>query len=110
MLLNNKVLLKDLDKLEGDIRIRIGTEEDIYEGIGRGIINVSNIPLYCDNVSPFGSPTSDTYRTSVNDKTNRILLMIICFDTVSLSDEDLAIELFTKYCDAKNINKIEVRR
>ncbi len=100
----------DYDKIEGDITIRIGKDDDIYEGIGRGIINVSRIPLYCDNVSPFGSPTSDTIRTSVNENTKKILLMIICFKTTDLKDGDRAIELFTKYCSATNIQKIEVRR
>ena len=42
----------DYDKLQGDIHIRIGTNDDIYYGIGRGLINVSNIPLYVDEVSP----------------------------------------------------------
>lgn len=100
----------DLDEIRGDVLIRIGTESDIYEGIGRGIINVSNIPLYCDNVSPFGSPTSDTIRTSVKEGTRRILLLIICFETTDDACEARALELFGKYCDAKNIQKIEVRR
>ena len=108
--LNRSTAVLDLDKIEGDITIRMGKETDIYEGIGRGIINVSNIPLYCDNISPFGSPTSDTLRTSVNDNTKKILLMIICFNSMNNKDEARAIELFTKYCDAKNITKVEVRR
>ena len=108
--LNRSTAVLDLDKIEGDITIRMGKETDIYEGIGRGIINVSNIPLYCDNISPFGSPTSDTLRTSVNDNTKKILLMIICFNSMNDKDEARAIEIFTKYCDAKNITKVEVRR
>ncbi len=70
----------DYDKLQGDIYIRIGTNDDIYYGIGRGLINVSNIPLYVDEVSPFGSPTSDTERTAITLDTKKILLMVICFD------------------------------
>lgn len=108
--LNRSTAVLDLDEIKGDITIRIGTENDIYEGIGRGIINVTNIPLYCDSVSPFGSPTSDTLRTSVKETTNKILLMIICFETVSDDCEVLALDLFKKYCSAKNIQKIEVRR
>ena len=62
----------DYDKLQGDIHIRIGTNEDVYYGIGRGLINVTNIPLYFDEVSPFGSPTSDSDRTSITDSSLRI--------------------------------------
>lgn len=61
----------DYDKLQGDIYIRIGTCDDIYYGIGRGLINVTNIPLYVDEVSPFGSPTSDTERTSITLDTKK---------------------------------------
>ena len=40
----------DEDKIIGDILIRIG-EEEPYEGIGRGNINIKNIPVYCDQTS-----------------------------------------------------------
>ena len=35
----------DYDKIDGDIVIRKGLASDVYEGIGRGIINVENIPV-----------------------------------------------------------------
>ena len=99
----------DYDKLQGDIHIRKGTNDDIYYGIGRGLINVNNIPLYVDEVSPFGSPTSDTDRTSISMETTKILLMVICFDDL---DKDIikqvSIDIFKKYAYASNINEIEV--
>lgn len=99
----------DYDKLQGDIHIRIGTNDDIYYGIGRGLINVSNIPLYVDEVSPFGSPTSDTERTSITDATTKILLMVICFDELDKDIiEEISLNIFKKYAYAKNIEKIEV--
>lgn len=99
----------DYDKIQGDINIRLGLSTDYYEGIGRGVINVENIPLYEDNVSPFGSTTSDTLRTSVTSDTKKILLFIVCFsDTNKERDINKAIELYTKYCNAKNITKLEV--
>lgn len=99
----------DLDKIEGDIIIRLGRASDYYEGIGRGVINIENIPCYEDNVSPFGSTTSDTLRTSVTNTTKRILLFIVCFGLSEKDkDEKDAITLFSKYSSAKNIQKIEV--
>lgn len=99
----------DYDKLVGDIKIRIGTEEDIYYGINRGLINVTNIPLYVDDISPFGSPTSDTERTSVSINTKRILLMIICFDNLdSEKIESTSLNIFEKYAYANEIQKIEI--
>ena len=99
----------DYEKIEGDINIRIGTTDDIYYGIGRGLINVSNIPLYVDKNSPFGSPTSDTERTSITSSTKKILLMVICFD--NLDDErikEVSLDTFKKYAYAQNIEEIEV--
>ena len=100
----------DYDKIQGDINIRIGTENDIYYGIGRGLINVTNIPLYVDEVSPFGSPTSDTLRTAINKFTKKILVMIICFSRVDLEeDEEKLINLYSTYAKATNLKKIEVK-
>lgn len=107
--LKRSTALLDLEKLVGDVSIRIGTDADIYEGIGRGIINVSNIPLYCDNVSPFGSPTSDTLRTAISDKTKHLLLMIICFDKANKEEiKSKAIEMFCENIEVSNIEEIKV--
>ena len=105
------VAVLDYDKIEGDVTIRLGTSADLYEGIGRGIINIENIPLYEDSVGPFGSTTSDTLRTSITKDTKKVLLFIVCFgDSNKERDEAVAIELYKKYCNATNINKIKVYR
>lgn len=99
----------DYDKLQGDIYIRIGTGDDVYYGIGRGLINVTNIPLYVDEVSPFGSPTSDTERTSITFSTKKILLMVICFDDLDKDIiEEVSLDIFKKYAYATNIEKVEI--
>lgn len=101
----------DYDKLKGNIQIRIGTENDIYYGINRGLINVTNIPLYVDDESPFGSPTSDTMRTSVTEDTKKILLMVICFDDLDSDNiEKISLDIFKQYAYAKNIERIEVNK
>ena len=66
------VAVLDYEKIQGDVTIRLGTSDDIYEGIGRGIINIENIPLYEDSIGPFGSTTSDTLRTSITKNTKKI--------------------------------------
>ena len=99
----------DYDKIEGNINIRLGKATDYYEGIGRGVINIENIPCYVDNVSPFGSTTSDTLRTSVTSSTKKILLFIVCFGNSEKEyDIQKAKELYTKYCNALNIEQLEV--
>lgn len=106
---NRSIAVLDLDKIEGDVYLRVGTKEDIYEGIGRGILDISNVPVYCDKISPFGSPTSDTPRTMVTDETKKILVFIICFSKTFLNEHKAkAIELFEAYAQAKNIKEMEV--
>lgn len=101
----------DFDKIEGDIVVRRGLASDYYEGIGRGVINVENIPVYVDNISPFGSTTSDTMRTSVSLDTKKMLLFIVCFDSDDHEYEiNKTIELYKKYANAKNIELINVEK
>ncbi len=102
------VCVADFDKIKGDIKIRIGTKDDVYEGINRGIINVSNIPLYCDDISPFGNPTSDTNRTAITSNTNNVLIMLIHFDNGLEDDEKVLLDCLNKYLKITNINSIPV--
>lgn len=104
------VAVLDYDKIIGNVLVRVGNENDEYEGIGRGKINVAHIPVYVDEVGPFGSTTSDTPRTQITEDTKKILLMIICFSKSNLGEnKNFTIELFEKYCFAKNINIINVK-
>ena len=108
---NRSVCVVDCDKLVGNITITKGKKEDIYEGINRGLVNITNMPVYCDSVSPFGTPTSDTMRTAVSDETKNILVMIICFDKSDYcQDEQLLIDLYKTYANAKEITKLNVLR
>jgi len=101
------ICVVDKDKVIGDVYIRIGTKEDVYETINRGILNVENIPLYTDEISFFGNPTSDTLRTMITKETKSILVMMICFDQENLEqDRKLLIELYQKYANARNIQEV----
>ncbi len=104
--LAKSVAVLDLDKIEGDVLIRLGLKDEEYQGIGRGSINIENIPLYQDSISAFGSTTSDTPRTMITDNTKNVLVFIISFtEDYDLNyDIDMAKELFAKYCNAKCIN------
>lgn len=101
------ICVVDKDKVIGDVYIRIGTKEDVYETINRGILNVENIPLYTDEISFFGNPTSDAPRTMITKETKSILVMMICFDQENLEqDRKLLIELYQKYANARNIQEV----
>ena len=99
------VAVLDEDKIQGDVLIRIGQDEP-YEGIGRGVINIENIPVYCDELGPFGTPTSDTPRTRITETTKTILLFITSFNGTDglLQDVELAKDLFTRFGEMKNFS------
>ncbi len=108
ILTRRSVCVVDLDKLVGNVNIRIGTKEDIYITINRGPLNVDKIPVYEDENSPFGCPSSDTLRTAVDQSTKSIYIMIICFEQTNLEeDEKLLIDIYKKYTNARNIKKIK---
>jgi DNA/RNA-binding domain of Phe-tRNA-synthetase-like protein len=105
------VAVLDYEKIKGNVMVRVGKDSDEYYGIGRGLLNISNIPIYEDEIGPFGSTTSDTKRTMVTNNTKKILLMIICFGT-SMYEENkkFAIDIYQKYAQAKNIEDIKITR
>ena len=101
------VCVVDADKIQGDVTIRIGINGEYVEAINRGLINAFNLPVYVDNQGIFGSPTSDTIRTSVSESTKRILVMIICFsDLEKINDEQRLLDLYINYANAKNLIKL----
>lgn len=101
------VAVLDSSKIEGDILIRLGRDEDDYYGIGRGKLNITNIPLYEDQLGPFGSVTSDTERTMITRDTSSVLLFIISFSGEDGLDQELeyAKHIYKTYADASNFDK-----
>ena len=69
----------DADKIVGEIKQGIGKHEEPYQGIGRGDLNIENIPLYRDDLGAIGNPTSDHIRTSISLDTTHLFLIVNCF-------------------------------
>jgi DNA/RNA-binding domain of Phe-tRNA-synthetase-like protein len=89
----------DLDRVRGDVVFRIGREGESYKGIGRDTINVSELPVYSDELGPFGSPTSDSERAMVTLGTVSLLMVITSFaGDADLADNiDFAMSLLKAY-------------
>ncbi|XMB85538.1 phenylalanine--tRNA ligase beta subunit-related protein [Mycoplasmatota bacterium WC44] len=100
------VAVLDLDEIKGDILIRLGKDTDDYHGIGRGKLNIDRIPLYEDDLGPFGSTTSDTERTMITSKTKNILVFIISFNGSKQLEEDINLckEIFENFVDVNIIS------
>ncbi|MDE6556433.1 MAG: hypothetical protein K2K55_05660 [Duncaniella sp.] len=67
----------DADKIVGEtLTLGIGREGEPYEGIGRGELNISSMPVLRDEIGGIGTPTSDNERTKVDLGSRRILVVI----------------------------------
>src|SRR2546428_159863 len=71
--------LYDLEKVREPIVFRAGRAGETYKGIGKYDLNLEGLPVFCDALGPFGSPTSDSERTMVTAAAKKILLVIISF-------------------------------
>lgn len=103
----------DADKIVGNIlTLGIGKENEPYEGIGRGMMNIAGLPVYRDVQGGVGTPTSDNERTKISLKTTHLLVLINGYD----SDEDhvrrnaeYIQQLLRKYCNSDGGNYIIYR-
>jgi len=95
----------DESKIFGDITFQKGSAEDEYIAIGRGLLNIDSLPVLYDEVGPFGSPTSDSERTKITQKTKKIFLVVINFGGHANFENDIILikTLIEKYCNGKEI-------
>lgn len=100
----------DFDQIQGEICFGIGDENEAYQGIGRGELNIAGLPVFRDALSAFGTPTSDSPRTEVNAQTRRFLMILIGFggsDGFSQANA-LAISLLKTYCSASQPSVFQI--
>lgn len=97
----------DLDKIKGDLVLGIGRAGEPYEGIGRGMLNIENLPVYRDNVGGVGTPTSDNERTKITLETTNFLLLVNGYDGSRegvMQCAEYTQQLIKKYCNAEHCN------
>jgi DNA/RNA-binding domain of Phe-tRNA-synthetase-like protein len=90
----------DADTIIGNVRFGIGKSGEPYEGIGRGSLNIENLPVFRDGEGAFGTSTSDSVRTMVTEKTKRFLMVIPVFNSMENEPDkamELAIQLLERY-------------
>ena len=75
------VAVLDLDKICGDtLTLGIGMENEPYEAIGRGMLNIACMPVFRDAIGGVATPTSDNVRTQVDAGTKNVLIIINGYD------------------------------
>ena len=95
----------DADKIVGDVEYGIGRTDEPFEAIGRGSLNIASLPIFRDSLGAFGSPTSDSVRTMITDKTTRFLMIVIDFYSQEEFEQTLkrSVELYENFTNASEI-------
>jgi DNA/RNA-binding domain of Phe-tRNA-synthetase-like protein len=99
--------LYDLAHVSGDITFRAGRAGETYKGIGKYDLNLEGLPVFCDELGPHGSPTSDSERTMVTAATNQVIAVIISIggsDALDRWTERLGV-LFQRYAGASDLEQ-----
>ena len=94
----------DADKFVGDtLTLGVGREEEPYEGIGRGPINIAGLPVYRDAEGGVGTPTTDHERTTMTLSTTHLVVLINGYDGNEervIANAKFIQELLRKYCQS----------
>lgn len=95
--------LLDADRIEGELVLGVGRADEVYEGIGRGKLNIDGLPVYRDALGGVATPTSDSTRTMTTDGTTHLLFIINAYDGNRGRAEkvvDFALDLLRGYAAA----------
>ncbi|MFO7616880.1 MAG: phenylalanine--tRNA ligase beta subunit-related protein [Bacteroidales bacterium] len=65
--------------VDGSVELGIGWAGEAFEAIGRGPLNVEDLPVYRDRSGAIGNPTSDCMRTRITLSTSTVLMLITGF-------------------------------
>ena len=90
----------DADEIQGtDLELGIGRAEELFEGIGRGMLNIEGLPVYRDRIGGIGTPTSDHERTKMKLETRHILAIVNGYNGQEGLKEaaEMILELLEKY-------------
>ena len=94
----------DVDQFVGDtLTLGIGREGEPYEGIGRGMLNITGLPVYRDAQGGVGTPTSDNERTKMTLETTHLVVLINGYDGNRqrvLDNARFIQDLLKKYCQS----------
>jgi DNA/RNA-binding domain of Phe-tRNA-synthetase-like protein len=85
--------LYDLDRIEGDVILRLGAEGEGYEGIRKDDVHVGGRIALADARGPFGNPSSDSARTMVTDAATRALMIVFAPAEVPLARVEQVLEI-----------------
>ncbi|MDR1517208.1 MAG: hypothetical protein LBS52_03770 [Dysgonamonadaceae bacterium] len=94
----------DADKVRGGIALGVGRAGEVFNAIGRGLLNIEGLPVYRDEAGGIGTPTSDEERTKISIGTSRLLMIINGYSGREGLPEavDFSVGLLKRYAGGKN--------
>ena len=66
----------DASLIQGSLELGVGQKDEKFEAIGRGFLNIEDLPVYRDSIGGIGTPTSDEERTKIGLETNKLLMLL----------------------------------
>lgn len=85
--------LYDLDRIEGDVVLRLGNESESYAGIRKDEVHVAGRITLTDARGPFGNPSADSARTMLTDVATRALMIVFAPAEVPLERVEHVLEI-----------------
>lgn len=96
----------DADRIQGEVlSLGVGREGELFEAIGRGVLNIACMPVYRDSIGGIGTPTSDNERTKLDISTRRLLMCVNVYgEEMPVADTvRMIVDSLERFADAKNI-------
>ncbi|WP_328083475.1 B3/B4 domain-containing protein [Fictibacillus nanhaiensis] len=101
--------LYNLDKIHGEVEIRIGSAEDTYEGLNGREMNMKGKLLSRDDVGAFGSPIVDSKRTMVDESVKNALHVVYLQPSMDKSEAYELLESMAKMFTQVNGGSAEIQ-
>jgi len=99
--------LYDTDTIAGDVVLRQGNDGESYQGIADKTVNVAGRYCLADEQGPFGSPVTDSLRTSITLNTTRAVMILFAppdYDADTLVDHaQTAADRIVEICGGRTV-------
>ncbi len=78
----------DLSTIQGDVILRLGEENESYEGVNGRINDMHGKLMSADHEGPFGSPIVDSIRTKVTQETTSALHLLYLQPSIDYTEAE----------------------
>lgn len=100
----------DADRIEGNPKLGVGRENEPFDAIGRGLLNIEGLPVHRDDKGGIGTPTSDEERTKISLETQHLFMIINAYSGKNGLEETIEYTktLLSKYAFIENNDNFQI--